>query len=111
LNRQAGEAALLAAFVLALAIGATHVFPAFALPLLAGGVCVAGLAVRAFWRHWELLDRLLLDRDAYVISEVRASAGGWRRWNGGTYWRYPFAAVSASRSSPVSSERPPSPRN
>jgi hypothetical protein len=41
LNRQAREAAVLAALVLALAIGATHVFPAFALPLLVGGVWVA----------------------------------------------------------------------
>jgi hypothetical protein len=30
--------------------------------------------VRALWRRWDLIDRLAGERDAYVISEVRAYA-------------------------------------
>jgi len=30
--------------------------------------------VRAFWRRWDLVDRLLLERDAYSIDEVRTRA-------------------------------------
>ena len=32
------------------------------------------LGVRALWRRWDLLERLSGERDAYVISEVRAFA-------------------------------------
>jgi len=49
---------------------AAHGRPTIALPLLAAGLGGAFLAVRAFWRRWDLLDRLLLERDAYMIDEV-----------------------------------------
>lgn len=51
-----------------------HGRPALALPLLAAGLGGAVLAVRAFWRRWDLVDRLLLEREAYEIAEVRARA-------------------------------------
>lgn len=53
---------------------AAHGRPALALPLLAAGLGGAALAVRAFWRRWDLVDRLLLEREAYEIAEVRARA-------------------------------------
>jgi hypothetical protein len=51
---------------------ATTVFPPLVVPLFAGGLAIGALGVFAFWRHWDLLDRLADDRDAYSISEVRA---------------------------------------
>jgi hypothetical protein len=53
---------------------AAHGRPTIALPLLIAGMAGAALAVRAFWRRWDLVDRLLLDRDAYAIAEVRSRA-------------------------------------
>ncbi len=60
----------LAALALGLALAATQVRPAFAMPLFLGGVAVGALALRALWRRWDLVDRLAGDRDAYVISDV-----------------------------------------
>jgi hypothetical protein len=53
---------------------AAHGRPAIALPLLVAGLGGAALAVRAFWRRWDLVDRLLLERECYEIAEVRARA-------------------------------------
>jgi hypothetical protein len=64
----------LAAVTFAAALVLSWLFPALALPLLVGALAVALLALRAFWRHWELVDRLLLERDAYRIREVRERA-------------------------------------
>jgi hypothetical protein len=64
----------LAALALGLAIAATQVHPALAMPLFLGGLVVGALGVRALWRRWDLVDRLSGERDAYVISEVRAHA-------------------------------------
>jgi hypothetical protein len=64
----------LAALALGLAIAATQVRPALAVPLFLGGLVVGALGVRALWRRWDLVDRLSGERDAYVISEVRAYA-------------------------------------
>lgn len=64
----------LAALALGLAVAATQVFPALAMPLLIGGLAVGALGVTALWRRWDLVDRLADERDAYVISEVRAYA-------------------------------------
>jgi hypothetical protein len=64
----------LAAVALGLALAATQVRPAFAMPLFLGGVVVGALGVRAPWRRWDLLERLAAERDAHVISEVRAYA-------------------------------------
>ena len=64
----------LAALALVLAVAATEVRPALALPLFLGGLAVGALGVRDLWRHWDLLDRLAGERDAYVIAEVLAYA-------------------------------------
>ena len=74
LRRDQHERFLLGGLALALAIAATWVVPALALPLFAGGVFVGALGVRALWRRWDLVDRLAGERDAYVISEVLAYA-------------------------------------
>ncbi|MEX2614402.1 MAG: hypothetical protein WD380_12555 [Gaiellaceae bacterium] len=64
----------LAALALGLAIAASQVHPALAMPLFLGGLVVGALGVRALWRRWDLVERLSGKRDAYVISEVRAHA-------------------------------------
>jgi hypothetical protein len=38
------------------------------------GEFVPSLGVRALWRHWDLLDRLAGEHDAYVIPQVLAHA-------------------------------------
>jgi hypothetical protein len=43
-------------------------------PLFVGGLALAVLGIGAIWRHWDLLDRLADDRDAYGIPAVRAYA-------------------------------------
>jgi hypothetical protein len=73
--RQEGRAELgLAAAALAAAVVAAEVFPDLAAPLFIGGLVVGALGVRAMWRRWDLLERLSGERDAHVISEVRALA-------------------------------------
>lgn len=67
------ELAALTVLCFGLALAA-HGRPTIALPLLIAGMAGAALAVRAFWRRWDLVDRLLLERDAYEIDEVRARA-------------------------------------
>ena len=74
LRREEWEDGALAAAAFALAIAASTVWPAFALPLFIGGVFVACRAVLAGWRRWDLLDRLVVERDAYGIPEVRTRA-------------------------------------
>ena len=59
---------------LSLAAVAGQFRSALALPLLIGGLTVWALGVRALWRHWDLVDRLAGNRDAYVISDVLAYA-------------------------------------
>jgi hypothetical protein len=64
----------LAVAALAFAVAAAEYRPAFALPLLLGGLFIGACGMRALWRHGELVQRLARDRDAYAISEVRAFA-------------------------------------
>jgi hypothetical protein len=64
----------LAALVLGLAIAATLTWPTVAMPLFLGGVGVGVLGMRALLRHWDLLESLVGERDAYVIPEVREHA-------------------------------------
>jgi hypothetical protein len=59
---------------LGLAVMATSLAPSLAVPLFVGGLVVVAAGVRALWQHWDLVDRLAAERDAYVISEVRAYA-------------------------------------
>jgi hypothetical protein len=68
------EDLVLGALALGLAVLATQVRPAFAIPLFVGGLVVGALGVRAGCRRWDLLDRLAGEPDAYVISQVRARA-------------------------------------
>jgi hypothetical protein len=63
---------VLGAVALALAVGSTQVWPELALPLFLGGFFVLVTGMRALWRRWDLVDQLAGERDAYVISEVRA---------------------------------------
>ena len=53
---------------------AAHGKQTIALPFLVAGMSGAALAVRALWRRWDLVDRLLLIREAYSIDEVRIRA-------------------------------------
>ena len=74
LRREEWEDGALAAVAMALAIAASAFRPTFAFPLFIGGMFVAGRAVVAGWRRWDLLDRLVVERDAYALSEVRGLA-------------------------------------
>jgi hypothetical protein len=60
----------LAGVALGLAIGATEYAPSLALPLLIGGLAIGLLGIQALWRHWDLVDRLADDPDAYAIDEI-----------------------------------------
>jgi len=64
----------LAAVTLPVAVAAAEFHPTLALPLFLGGLFVGASGTRALWRRWDLVDRLAGERDAYVISEVRAYA-------------------------------------
>ena len=64
----------LGAAAIALALVATHARPALALPLFLGGIALAAAGLRSAWLHWDLLERLAGERDAYVIPEVLARA-------------------------------------
>lgn len=74
LRHQLREQLGLGALALALAIAATETVPALAIPLFFGGVALGVLGMRAFWRHWDLLEELAGERDAQVIPEVLAYA-------------------------------------
>ncbi|HET7745206.1 MAG TPA: hypothetical protein VFK76_10740 [Gaiellaceae bacterium] len=60
----------LAAVAFAASLVATQLVPELALPLFLGGVTAAVLAMRALVRRWELVDRLVGERDAYAIPQV-----------------------------------------
>jgi hypothetical protein len=64
----------LAALALALSLVATQILPELAVPLFVGGLAVGALGVRAAWHRWEIVDRLVGERAAYVISEIRDRA-------------------------------------
>jgi hypothetical protein len=63
-----------AALGMGLSLAATQLYPPLALPLFLGGVTLAARGCRAIWRHWEMVDRLTRDRDAYAIPEIFARA-------------------------------------
>jgi hypothetical protein len=61
----------LAVSAMGLALAASVLQPPLAVPLLIGTLASAVLAGRAFFRRLALSDRLLLDRDAHAIPEIR----------------------------------------
>ena len=65
---------MLAAVALAASLVSTEVLPELTAPLFIGGLVVGLLGLRTLWRRWDLLERLSGERDAHVISEVRALA-------------------------------------
>jgi hypothetical protein len=64
----------LAVLTFGLAIAAAQTGSKLAVPLLIGAFGVGALGVRALWRRWDLVDRLAVEDDAYVIPEVLAYA-------------------------------------
>jgi hypothetical protein len=56
---------------LAASLAATALCSQLVMPLFVGGIAVGALGIRTIWRHWDLVDRLADDRDAYTIPEVR----------------------------------------
>ena len=74
LRREEWEDFAVAVAAFALAVAASSLRPAFAFPLFLGGALLAFRAVLAGWRRWDLLDRLLVEPDAYAIPEVRVRA-------------------------------------
>jgi hypothetical protein len=74
LRREEWENLGVGALALGLALVATQVRPALAVPFFLGGLAVGASGLRALWRHWDLLDGLADERDAYVIPEVLAHA-------------------------------------
>lgn len=83
----------LAALALGLAAVAAEVRPTLALPLFLAGLVVGALGAKALWRRWDLVERLSGERDAYVISEVRAYASREATMER----RHTFAALIRSR--------------
>jgi len=74
LRREEWQDLALAGVALVLAIAATQRVPSLALPLFVAGLVSGVRGVRALWRHWDLVDRLAGEPDAYGIAEVRAYA-------------------------------------
>jgi hypothetical protein len=93
LRQEARGELVLGAAALAAAIVATEVHKALAAPLLVGGLVVGVLGARALWHRWDLLERLSGERDAHVISEIRAFASREATMER----RYSFAALVRGR--------------
>ena len=71
LRQEEWSAFALAALSLALALGAARTHAPLAMPFFVGALGVGVLGVGALVRRCELCDRLLLERDAYGVAEVR----------------------------------------
>jgi hypothetical protein len=74
LRQEARWELALAGAALAGAVVATELLPALAAPLFLGGLFIGLRGARAMWRRWDLVERLSGEREAHVISEVRAFA-------------------------------------
>ena len=74
LRQEEWEGFGLAALFLGAALAASFIHSALTLPLLFGGFTGCALGVRAACRRWDIVDRIVGERDAYVIAEVRARA-------------------------------------
>ena len=65
---------VLGGLALALSVAATQIRPELAVPLFVGGLALGVLGMRATLEHWLIVDRLVGERDAHVISEIRQRA-------------------------------------
>jgi hypothetical protein len=74
LRQEEWGAFALAPVSLGLALAATQIRPALAIPFLLGGVVVGARGTMALWRRWDLVERLAGQEEAYVIPEVLAHA-------------------------------------
>ena len=72
-QEECGDLAL-AAVSLGLAFAATQIRPAFAMPLLLGGVVLGVRGTIALWRRWDLVEHLAGEQEAHGIPEVLAFA-------------------------------------
>lgn len=63
-----------AALGLASSLAATQLYEPLAVPLFLGGVVLTARGIRTLWRHWDMVDRLTREPDAYSIPEVFARA-------------------------------------
>ena len=64
----------LSAVALTASLAMTTIYVPVVLPLFVGGLAVGALGMRTFWRHWDIVDRLAEEHDAYVIPEVLSYA-------------------------------------
>jgi hypothetical protein len=64
----------LSALALAASLAMTAIYVPLVLPVFVGGLVLAVLGMRTFWKHWDIVDRLADERDAYVIPEVLSYA-------------------------------------
>jgi hypothetical protein len=92
---------VLGGVALAASLLTTAVYPPLAVPLFVGGLAMGTLGVWAIWRHWDLVDRLADDRDAYSIPEVRAYAAR----DAGMERRIHYAALLRSWTRPPADPR------
>jgi hypothetical protein len=83
----------LGAVALAMAIAATQLRPALALPIFIGGLAVGARGIRALYRRWALVERLSGERDAYLIAEIHDYAAR----EATIEWRRGLAALVRSR--------------
>ena len=65
---------VVAAFAMALSLGASFVRPAFAIPFFLGALMVGLRSGRALFERADLAHHLMLERDAHTITEIRESA-------------------------------------
>ena len=103
LRRDEWQNFALAGIALGLALGATEFVPQLAGALLVGGLAAGLLGIRALWRHWDLVDRLAGERDAYTIAEVLAYASRYATLDR----RRTYAAVIRSHLEPSGVGPPP----
>ncbi len=64
----------LSALTLVASLAMTAIYVPVVLPLFVGGLALGMLGMRTFWQHWDIVDRLADERDAYVIPEVLSYA-------------------------------------
>jgi hypothetical protein len=74
LRRRQHEQLGVGAIALVLALLATRLAPALALPLFIGGITLGGLGLRTLVLRWETVERLAGERDALAIADVRRYA-------------------------------------